>query len=100
MYLRHSFLDFVCLFDCSVDARGKYMKDALHWSDDKMMLYGRAHLKANSDKVRLLLEPVLREDEGVYKCRVDFKKSPTRQHRIHLAVISIIKTQFALFGRQ
>lgn len=64
------------------------MKDAQHWSDDKMMLYGRAHLKANNDKVRLLLEPVLREDEGVYKCRVDFKKSPTRQHRIHLAVIS------------
>jgi len=72
----------------SVDARGKYMKDAQHWSDDKMMLYGRAHLKANSDKVRLLLEPVLREDEGVYKCRVDFKKSPTRHYRIHLAVIS------------
>ncbi|XP_046444529.1 synaptogenesis protein syg-2-like isoform X3 [Daphnia pulex] len=72
----------------SVDARGKYMKDAQHWSDDKMMLYGRAHLKANSDKVRLLLEPVLREDEGVYKCRVDFKKSPTRHYRIHLAVIT------------
>ncbi|XP_045033828.1 hemicentin-1 isoform X1 [Daphnia magna] len=72
----------------SVDARGKYMKDAQHWSDDKMMLYGRAHLKANSDKVRLILEPVLREDEGIYKCRVDFKKSPTRHYRIHLAVIT------------
>ena len=76
-----------------MDARGKYMKDAQHWSDDKMMLYGRAHLKANSDKVRLVLEPVLREDEGIYKCRVDFKKSPTRHYRIHLAVISIIKRQ-------
>jgi hypothetical protein len=79
---------FSFFFFHSVDARGKYMKDAQHWSDDKMMLYGRAHLKANSDKVRLLLEPVLREDEGVYKCRVDFKKSPTRHYRIHLAVIS------------
>lgn len=80
---------YVASVNVSVDARGKYMKDAQHWSDDKMMLYGRAHLKANSDKVRLVLEPVLREDEGIYKCRVDFKKSPTRHHRIHLAVISI-----------
>ena len=73
---------------CSVDARGKYLKDAQHWSDEKV-LFGRAHLKAATDKVRLLLEPVLREDEGIYKCRVDFKKSPTRHHRIQLAVISI-----------
>lgn len=73
------------------------MKDAQHWSDDKMMLYGRAHLKASSDKVRLILEPVLREDEAVYKCRVDFKKSPTRHYRIHLAVIS--KSNVALRAR-
>lgn len=85
-----------CLNDCSVDARGKYMKDAQHWSDDKMMLYGRAHLKASSDKVRLILEPVLREDEAIYKCRVDFKKSPTRHYRIHLAVISKLTNSLAL----
>ena len=77
----------ILLYKHSVDARGKYLKDAQHWSDEKV-LFGRAHLKAATDKVRLLLEPVLRDDEGIYKCRVDFKKSPTRNHRIQLAVIS------------
>ena len=70
-----------------MDARGKYMKDAQHWTDSTM-LNGRAHLRATSDKVRLILEPVRNSDEGVYKCRVDFKKSPTRNSRTHLTVVS------------
>ena len=71
----------------SVDARGKFMKDAQHWSDGAS-LHGRAHLRATSDKVRLILEPVRNSDEGIYKCRVDFKKSPTRHYRTQLTVIS------------
>lgn len=71
----------------SVDARGKYIKDAQHFTDTPM-LNGRAHLRTSSDKVRLIMETVSNSDEGVYKCRVDFKKSPTRNSRIHLSVIS------------
>ena len=79
----------------SVDARGKYMKDAQHWTDSTM-LNGRAHLRATSDKVRLVLDPVRNSDEGVYKCRVDFKKSPTRNSRTHLTVISEQPRPFSL----
>ena len=82
----------------SVDARGKYMKDAQHWSD-RASLHGRAHLRATSDKVRLIFEPVRNSDEGIYKCRVDFKKSPTRYYRTQLTVISRLALNFLSFQR-
>ena len=35
----------------------------------------------------LVLSHLRPEDEGVYKCRADFKKSPTKNNRTYLSVL-------------
>jgi hypothetical protein len=36
----------------------------------------------------MALKPVTADDEGIYKCRVDFKEAPTKTSNVHLRVIS------------
>lgn len=73
----------------SLDVRGKPLEYARHWSSDK--LFGtRAHFRVVSDPTkpaRLVIENVKLTDEGVYRCRVDFRNSPTRNFRFNLTVV-------------
>jgi len=39
-------------------------------------------------RARLVVETVLADDEGAYKCRTDFRRSPTRNQRVLLTVLS------------
>ena len=39
------------------------------------------------DKARLVIESVVESDKGRYKCRADFKKSPTKNYRMELKVL-------------
>ena len=39
-------------------------------------------------RARLVVETVLATDAGAYKCRTDFRRSPTRNQLVVLAVLS------------
>ncbi|XP_032679433.1 synaptogenesis protein syg-2-like isoform X2 [Odontomachus brunneus] len=70
----------------SYDMRGKHSEKASHWKD-KEYLNDRAFFRTVSDPATLNINHVQEKDEGEYRCRVDFTKSPTRNSRIHLTVI-------------
>ncbi|XP_036213247.2 uncharacterized protein side-III isoform X2 [Bactrocera oleae] len=70
----------------SFDVRGRAFEKALYWSDTNS--FGpRAYFITNQQPAKLTVENIQLDDEGVYRCRVDFQNSPTRNHRINLTVI-------------
>ncbi|KAK3861879.1 hypothetical protein Pcinc_032206 [Petrolisthes cinctipes] len=69
----------------SVDARSVSVDRASHWAEES--LGGRAYMKLDQSQRGLVLEEVQLEDEGDYRCRVDFLESPTRNIRIRLHVV-------------
>ncbi|XP_038206654.1 neural cell adhesion molecule 1-like [Zerene cesonia] len=70
----------------SFDVRGRSFNKALQWSDPAA--FGpRAYFATVTRPVSLTLSSVQLDDEGVYRCRVDFKNSPTRNFQIRLTVI-------------
>ncbi|KAF7269403.1 hypothetical protein GWI33_017568 [Rhynchophorus ferrugineus] len=69
-----------------VDVRGRPVNKALRWSD-KEVFGPRAYFVFVSKPAALTLEGVQLDDQGIYRCRVDFKTSPTRNFAINLTVI-------------
>ncbi|XP_060805155.1 synaptogenesis protein syg-2 [Amyelois transitella] len=70
----------------SFDVRGRSFNKALQWSDPGA--FGpRAYFATVARPAALSLSSVQLDDEGVYRCRVDFKNSPTRNFQIKLTVI-------------
>lgn len=63
---------------------GRIKGPAAHWADD--VLGGRARWHSATPS-SLRMHNVLPTDRAVYRCRVDFKISPTRNHKILLDVI-------------
>ncbi|XP_073816419.1 LOW QUALITY PROTEIN: sidestep III [Musca autumnalis] len=70
----------------SFDVRGRPFEKALYWSDTNS--FGpRAYFVTTTQPAKLQVDNIQLDDEGVYRCRVDFQNSPTRNHRINLTVI-------------
>ncbi|XP_037810114.1 putative uncharacterized protein DDB_G0282133 isoform X3 [Lucilia sericata] len=70
----------------SFDVRGRPFEKALYWSDTNS--FGpRAYFVTSKQPAKLQVDNIQLDDEGVYRCRVDFQNSPTRNHRINLTVI-------------
>ncbi|XP_008195943.1 hemicentin-2 isoform X1 [Tribolium castaneum] len=70
----------------SFDVRGRPFNKAIHWSDP--MVFGpRAYFVTVSKPAALTLDGVTLNDEGIYRCRVDFRTTPTRNFAINLTVI-------------
>ena len=68
------------------DTRGNSHDEARHWSDDKT-LGGRAFFRGDHFPGRLVLDNVKSTDRATYKCRVDFRKAPTRISSVNLEVM-------------
>ena len=70
----------------SHDSRGSGGRSH-EWSDFKT--FGeRVRFDLLTTPSALVLERLRVQDEGLYRCRVDFKRSPTRNARANLTIIS------------
>ncbi|XP_046435198.1 titin [Neodiprion lecontei] len=70
----------------SLDVRGRGFDQAKLWSDPNGF-GSRALMNVNASPAELVIDDLLASDAGVYRCRVDFKNSPTRNVKIKLTVI-------------
>ncbi|GLG98678.1 Uncharacterized protein GBIM_05287 [Gryllus bimaculatus] len=83
-------------FRASFDVRGKPLSQARHWSAPKPF-GNRAYFRTVQEPAQLVVEDVRRHDEGVYRCRVDFRNTPTRSFRYRLSVIvTFLQQRFIL----
>ncbi|XP_050301674.1 nephrin isoform X2 [Anthonomus grandis grandis] len=69
----------------SYDTRGAYKTKPKLWTDDR--LNGRAHYHMVVEPSTLSIDNISEEDEGEYRCRIDYLKSPTKNLRVWLTVI-------------
>ncbi|KAJ2953946.1 hypothetical protein O0L34_g1582 [Tuta absoluta] len=68
------------------DVRGKHLSEARHWSAPEV--FGpRAHFQVVPSPAALVVRDVKRRDEGVYRCRVDFRNTQTTSFRYNLTVV-------------
>jgi len=58
----------------------------LHWQD-RDYLGDRALFRTTTEPATLSINHVQEQDEGEFRCRVDFTTNPTRNSRIQLTVI-------------
>ncbi|XP_033218244.1 protein turtle homolog B [Belonocnema kinseyi] len=71
----------------SVDARKGDVRSAVHWAVTNE-LGQRTHFQvADGHRARLKVNNVKFNDQGVFRCRVDFVNSPTRNFRVNLTLV-------------
>ena len=74
-----------CSFDLRTQSSDNHGKI---WASETNSEVTRAQLHIHSEPTAVLaLHGVAQEDAGTYRCRVDFKRSPTRYRKITLDVI-------------
>lgn len=71
----------------SVDARGKPIQYANHWSDKTVFLNSSVYFYHETNPPALRIRNITHHLAGLYRCRVDFQKSPTKNCRIDLDVL-------------
>ncbi|XP_067633168.1 uncharacterized protein side-V [Eurosta solidaginis] len=68
------------------DARGRPLHQAIPWADENVFK-NKAHFYYDTNPPALRIKNIQTSDAGLYKCRVDFHKSPTRNWRINVTVL-------------
>ncbi|KAI4488437.1 hypothetical protein M0804_005285 [Polistes exclamans] len=72
----------------SYDARIRQYGKAKFWSATNVWGH-RATFRASPPPAQLTIQDIRESDEGVYRCRVDFRNSPTRNFKVNFTVIEI-----------
>jgi hypothetical protein len=70
----------------SLDARGGALETGAHWAMGSA-LGARTFFLTSAGSGRLRVTRVEAEDQGVYRCRVDFFNSRTRNFRVNLTIV-------------
>ncbi|XP_076260413.1 sidestep IV transmembrane protein isoform X2 [Rhynchophorus ferrugineus] len=70
----------------SFDVRGRTFSDAKLWSSPTVF-GSRARFRPLTNPATLEINKIQQSDEGIYRCRVDFKNSPTRNSKVNFTVI-------------
>ncbi|KAG7204013.1 hypothetical protein KM043_001875 [Ampulex compressa] len=86
LYMVLWFRDYAVKPIYSFDVRGRAFDEALNWSNSTV-LGPRAYFVTVTKPAALSLEAIELNDEGIYRCRVDFKNSPTKNFQVNLTVI-------------
>jgi hypothetical protein len=73
------------------------MSEGRHWSAPGVF-GSRAHFRPSPPPAALLLHDVKRHDEGVYRCRVDYRNTQTMSFRFNLTVIGEFKLQHSIIA--
>ncbi|KAH8358190.1 hypothetical protein KR084_007445, partial [Drosophila pseudotakahashii] len=68
------------------DARGKPLELGIPWADESVF-NKKAHFHHDASPPVLRIKNIQTSDAGLYKCRVDFQRSPTRNWRINVTVL-------------
>lgn len=88
----------MCLvwFCSSVDLRARPLEQAKHWKNER--LAARAQFDTSTaSTAAFMLSNVSEDDDGIYRCRVDFRHTPTRHVRYQLNVVRKFKVFFSFF---
>ncbi|ROT75630.1 putative cell surface glycoprotein MUC18 [Penaeus vannamei] len=72
----------------SYDARSGEFEDGERWTDGEA-LGKRAYFSVLTEPPVLVLDPAHARDEGVYKCRVDYRYSSSTYRVVNLTIVAI-----------
>lgn len=70
----------------SVDGREREFNLAERWSDENVFA-NRAYFMPEKTPAELGVDHIRESDQGMYRCRVDFKIAQTRNSKVNLTVI-------------
>lgn len=79
-------LDNNYIFEFSVDLRARPLEQAKHWKNERLASRAQFDTSAASTAA-FMLSNVSEDDDGIYRCRVDFRHTPTRHVRYQLNVV-------------
>ncbi|XP_043227543.1 nephrin-like [Amphibalanus amphitrite] len=71
----------------SYDARQGSLGGGVQWKDSFILASRNAEFLVNTSPPVLAIDDVREADAGEYRCRVDFKLTPTKYHRVNLTII-------------
>lgn len=77
-------ITYQCIF-FSYDKRGQLSRNPKSWSDK--IIENRTYFLPLTEPSTLSIDKINEADEGEYRCRIDYLKSPTKNLRVRLNVI-------------
>jgi neural cell adhesion molecule len=83
----------------SFDLRDSHLLDSGSHHEGNGSLNGRSHFNTTVSPAVFIISHTKSYDNGLYRCRVDFLKSPTRNIKIQLSVIGKEMNLFLLDGQ-